>query len=88
VTRSDPGLRLMAVGIPWRLNEAPAGPCFSRRGRGRRRAGLCAMVNACTRLIAAHPAKGVEADETTASPAVGMLINAHTADGIRLGARA
>jgi hypothetical protein len=35
------------------------------------------MVNACARLIAAHPAKGVEVDETAASLAVGMLINAH-----------
>jgi hypothetical protein len=35
------------------------------------------MVNACARLIAAHPAKGVEVDETAASLAVGTLINAH-----------
>jgi hypothetical protein len=46
------------------------------------------MVNACTRLIAAHPENGVEVDETKALLAYGRLINTLTADGIRPTARA
>ncbi|MCX4856201.1 hypothetical protein OG426_40660 [Streptomyces canus] len=36
----------------------------------------------------AHPESGVEVEETTALLAYGRLINALTADGIRLRARA